>query len=162
MTAVLARRDSFAANWQDDGQAAWLEQAGVRLYREHGRIVSARAVEVTGKVGTTTTLTARHAVVVATGSGALVAESLRDKGVSVRDGAEAAAAAAAAGLRIRAVDHDLAATAGSALHADGYRGHARMVVGPDVAERLHAATIAVVGEVPVRRERDTSTPTVRP
>ncbi len=75
-----------------------------------------------------------------------------------------AAAAAAAGVRIRVIDYDLGAVAGSALHADGYRGHARMVVdedrkvivgftlvGPDVAELLHAATIAVVGEVPLDR-----------
>ncbi|GAA0912797.1 hypothetical protein Vau01_052180 [Virgisporangium aurantiacum] len=74
---------------------------------------------------------------------------------------QTAAAAEAAGLRIRVVDHDLAAVARSALHAKGYQGHARMVVdedrqvivgftlvGPDVAELLHAATIAVVGEIP--------------
>ncbi|MDQ0382584.1 dihydrolipoyl dehydrogenase family protein [Amycolatopsis thermophila] len=376
VAAVLRRRDSFASNWQDDAQVSWLESVGVPLYRGHGRIASDRVVAVTGADGTTTTLTARHAVVVATGSGALVpdieglreakpwtsretvaaesvparlavigggvvasematafselgssvtmlardgvlhlhepfvgeqvAESLRDKGVSVRAGAEAgsvernadgtvvitltdgerieadellvaigrtpntqdigletaglkpgawltvddtmrvlgeggapvgdgwlyaagdvnrrvllthqgkyqaravgdiivarakgepvddapwgrhaataderavpqvvftdpeiasvgltAAQAEAAGLRIRVVDHDLAATAGSALHAEGYRGHARMVVdedrevivgftlaGPDVAEMLHAATIAVAGEVPLDR-----------
>jgi dihydrolipoamide dehydrogenase len=75
-----------------------------------------------------------------------------------------AAAADAAGLRTRVVDYDLAAVAGSALYAEGYRGQARMVVdedrrvivgctlvGPDVAELLHAATIAVVGEVPLDR-----------
>jgi pyruvate/2-oxoglutarate dehydrogenase complex dihydrolipoamide dehydrogenase (E3) component len=376
VAAVLARRDAFAANWQDDGQVSWLESAGIPLYRGHGRISGDRVVEVTAEDGTTTTLTARHAVVVATGSGALVpdieglrdaapwtsreavaakevpgrlaiigggvvaselatafsefgssvtmlardgvlhlaepfvgeqvAESLRAKGVSVRIGAEAgsvkrnddgtvsvtladgeqvdadellvaigrtpntrdlgldavgltpgewltvddtlrvlgadgaplgdgwlyaagdvnrrvllthqgkyqaravgdvivarakgeavdddrwgrhvataderavpqvvftdpevasvgltAAAAEAAGLRIRVVDYDLAATAGSSLHAEGYQGHARMVVdenrkviagftlvGPDVADMLHAATIAVVGEVPLDR-----------
>ncbi len=371
VAAVLARRDAFAADWRDDGQVAWLEQVGVPLYRGHGRIAGARVVEVTGEDGATTTLTARHAVVVATGSAALVpdieglrdaapwtsreavaareipgrlaiigggvvasemataftelgssvtvlardgvlhlaepfvgervAKSLRDKGVSVHVGAEAAAvkraddgtvtitltsgeqvdadellvaigrtpntrdigletvgltpgswlavddtmrvaavgdgwlyaagdvnrrvllthqgkyqaravgdvivarakgdvvddgrwgrhaataderavpqvvftdpevasvgltaaAAEAAGLRIRVVDYDLAATAGSSLHAEGYEGHARMVVdedrkvivgvtfvGPDVAEMLHAATIAVVGEVPLDR-----------
>ena len=376
VAAVLRRRDSFASNWQDDGQVSWLESVGVPLYRGHGRLSSERVVEVTGKDGATTTLTARHAVVVATGSGALVpdieglrgaapwtnretvaakeipgrlaiigggvvasemataftdlgssvtmlvrdsvlhlaepfvgervAESLQDKGASVRIGAEAAAvkrnddgtvsitladgeqvdadellvaigrtpntqdigldtvgltpgawlivddtlrvvgedgtpigdgwlyaagdvnrrvllthqgkyqgravgdvivarakgeavddgrwgrhaataderavpqvvftdpeiasvgltaaAAEAAGLRIRIIDYDMAAVAGSALHADGYRGHARMVVdedrkvivgftlvGPDVAEMLHAATIAVVGEVPLDR-----------
>nr|WP_246316388.1 hypothetical protein [Kineococcus aurantiacus] len=77
-----------------------------------------------------------------------------------------AAAARAAGLRVRVVDHDLGAVAGAAVHADGYRGQARMVVdedrgvlvgftvvGPDVAELLHAATIAVVGEVPIDRLR---------
>ncbi|MFI5609158.1 dihydrolipoyl dehydrogenase family protein [Amycolatopsis sp. NPDC051903] len=63
----------------------------------------------------------------------------------------------------RVVDIDIA-VAGSALHADGYTGKARMVVdtergvvlgvtfvGPDVAELLHSATIAVVGEVPLDR-----------
>jgi pyruvate/2-oxoglutarate dehydrogenase complex dihydrolipoamide dehydrogenase (E3) component len=376
VAAVLKRRDAFASNWKDDGQASWLESVGVPLYRGHGRISSARVVEVAGKDGSTATLTARHAVVVATGSGALVpdleglrqaqpwtsrevvatgeipgrlaiigggvvasematafaglgasvtmlardgvlplaepfvgehvVESLRESGVSVRLGAEAASvkraddgtvsitltsgeqveadellvaigrtpntqdigldavgltpgawltvddtmrvvgedgalfddgwlyaagdvnrrvllthqgkyqaravgdvivarakdetveegrwgrhvatsderavpqvvftepevasvgltatAAEAAGLRIRVVDYDLAATAGSSLQAEGYRGQARMVVdgdrkvivgftlvGPDVAELLHAATIAVVGEVPIDR-----------
>ncbi|MEU7679363.1 NAD(P)/FAD-dependent oxidoreductase [Micromonospora taraxaci] len=368
--AVLGRRDSFASHWKDDGQVSWLESAGIALHRGQGRISSARAVEVTGEDGVTTTLTARHAVVVATGSsallpdipglresapwssreaasassvprrlaiigggvvaaematafaalgssvtvlardgllpsaepfaGELVTESLREAGVSVRLGAEAvavnrddsgavhiktaagerieadevlvavgrtpntedigldrvglapgawlavddtlrvvgggewlyaagdvnrrvllthqgkyqaravgdvivarakgatvedgrwgrhvataderavpqviftdpeiasvgltAAAAEAAGLRIRVVDYDLGAVAGASLHADGYRGHARMVVdedrkvivgltlaGPDVAELIHAATIAIVGEVPLDR-----------
>ncbi|GIM97065.1 dihydrolipoyl dehydrogenase family protein [Paractinoplanes toevensis] len=367
--AVLRRRDAFASNWTDDGQVAWLESAGITLYRGQGRITSERVVEVTLD-GSTTTLTARHAVVVATGSsallpditglreavpwtsreaaaaqevparlavigggvvasemataftslgstvtmlardgvlhlaepfaGELVTQSLRQAGASVRTGAEVAsvsrdsdgvvhltltdgeridadellvaigrtpntqdigldsiglkpgswltvddtlrvvdaggwlyaagdvnrrallthqgkyqaravgdvivaraegapvedgrwgrhaataderavpqvvftdpevasvgltaAAAQAAGLRVRVVDYDLAAVAGSALHADGYQGHARMVVdedrhvlvgftlvGPDVAELLHAATIAVVGEVPLDR-----------
>ncbi|MEU1396062.1 NAD(P)/FAD-dependent oxidoreductase [Micromonospora zamorensis] len=370
VAAVLGRRDSFASQWKDDGQVSWLESAGIALHRGHGRIRSARVVQVTGVDGVTVTLTARHAVVVATGSsallpdipglreaapwssreaasaasvprrlaiigggvvaaematafgalgssvtvlardgvlpsaepfaGELVTESLREAGVSVRLGANAvsvsrddsgtvhvdtadgeqveadevlvavgrtpntqdiglenvglapgvwlavddtlrvvggggwlyaagdvnrrvllthqgkyqaraagdvivarargekvedgqwgrhavtaderavpqviftdpevasvgltAAAAAAAGLRIRVVDYDLGAVAGSSLHADGYKGHARMVVdedrkviigftlaGPDVAELIHAATIAVVGEVPLDR-----------
>lgn len=375
-TAVLRRRDSFASNWSDDGQVSWLDSAGIALYRGQGRISSDRVVEVTGPDGTSTSLTARHAVVVATGTSALVpdvaglgeatpwtsreaaaasavpgrlavigggvvasematafaslgsvvtvlardgvlpqaepfvgervTQALRAAGVTVSLGAEAAsvardgdgtvhitltdgervdadellvatgrtpntqdigldriglkpgawltvddtlrvvdtdgavigdgwlyaagdvnrrsllthqgkyqaravgdvivarasgeavedgrwgrhvataderavpqvvftdpevasvgltaAAAEAAGLRIRVVDYDLAAVAGAALHADGYQGHARMVVdedrqvivgctlvGPDVAELLHAATIAVVGEVPLDR-----------
>ncbi|MEU8419540.1 NAD(P)/FAD-dependent oxidoreductase [Micromonospora sp. NPDC048835] len=368
--AVLGRRDSFASHWQDDGQVSWLESAGIALHRGQGRISSARVVEVTDVDGVTTTLTARHAVVVATGSsallpdipglreaapwssreaasassvprrlavigggvvaaematayaalgsavtvlardgllpsaepfaGELVTESLREAGVSVRLGADAVAvdrddsgavhirtasderieadevlvavgrtpntqdigldriglapgawlavddtlrvvgggewlyaagdvnrrvllthqgkyqaravgdvivarakgetvedgrwgrhvataderavpqvvftdpeiasvglteaAAEAAGLRVRVVDYDLGAVAGASLHADGYRGHARMVVdedrrvivgltlvGPDVAELIHAATIAIVGEVPLDR-----------
>ncbi|MCG5468361.1 NAD(P)/FAD-dependent oxidoreductase [Micromonospora sp. LAH09] len=370
VAAVLARRDSFASHWKDDGQVSWLESAGIALHRGQGRIRSVRVVEVTGVDGVTVTLTARHAVVVATGSsallpdipglreatpwssreaasatsaphrlaiigggvvaaematafaalgssvtvlardgvlssaepfaGELVTESLREAGVSVRLGAEAvsvsrddsatvhigtadgqqveadevlvavgrtpntqdiglesiglapgawlavddtlrvvgggewlyaagdvnrrvllthqgkyqaravgdvivarakgekvedgqwgrhavtaderavpqviftdpeiasvgltAAAAEAAGLRIRVVDYDLGSVAGSSLHADGYKGHARMVVdedrkvvigftlaGPDVAELIHAATIAIVGEVPLDR-----------
>ncbi|MFG3556857.1 dihydrolipoyl dehydrogenase family protein [Micromonospora sp. NPDC047557] len=374
--AVLRRRDSFASHWKDDGQVSWLNSAGIALYRGQGRISSDRSVEVTSADGAPTSLTARHAVVIATGSSALVpdiaglheaapwtsreaaaasevpgrlaiigggvvaaematayaglgssvtvlardgvltlaepfvgervTQSLREAGVSVQLGAEAtsvsrdadgtvhitltdgdqveadeilvaigrtpnthdvgldriglkpgawltvddtlrvvdgagaligdgwlyaagdvnrrvllthqgkyqaravgdvivarargeapderpwgrhvatadaravpqvvftdpevasvgltAAAAEAAGLRTRVVDYDLAAVAGSALHADGYQGHARMVVdedrrvivgftlvGPDVAELLHAATIAVVGEVPLER-----------
>jgi pyruvate/2-oxoglutarate dehydrogenase complex dihydrolipoamide dehydrogenase (E3) component len=56
------------------------------------------------------------------------------------------------------------AVAGSSLQADGYDGAARMVVdgdrgvlvgvtfvGQDVAEMIHAATIAIVGEVPLNR-----------
>jgi pyruvate/2-oxoglutarate dehydrogenase complex dihydrolipoamide dehydrogenase (E3) component len=56
------------------------------------------------------------------------------------------------------------AVAGSSLHSDGYTGWAQMVVdedrkvlvgvtfaGPEVSEMLHAATIAVVGEVPLDR-----------
>ncbi|GAA0654675.1 NAD(P)/FAD-dependent oxidoreductase [Kitasatospora atroaurantiaca] len=69
-----------------------------------------------------------------------------------------------AGLRVRAVDHDLGKVAGASLYADGYRGQARVLVdldrgllvgatfvGPSVAELLHSATVAVVGEVPVDR-----------
>jgi dihydrolipoamide dehydrogenase len=75
-----------------------------------------------------------------------------------------AEAAGAAGIATRVVDYDLGAVAGAALHADGYRGRARMVVddarnvmvgftavGPDVAEMLHAATIAITAEVPLDR-----------
>ncbi|MFI0423714.1 dihydrolipoyl dehydrogenase family protein [Spongiactinospora sp. 9N601] len=63
----------------------------------------------------------------------------------------------------REVEIDLA-VAGSTLHADGYRGRVRIVVdterdvlvgatfvGQDVAEMVHAATIAIVGEVPLAR-----------
>ncbi|MER6501289.1 NAD(P)/FAD-dependent oxidoreductase [Streptomyces sp. NPDC001455] len=69
-----------------------------------------------------------------------------------------------AGHRVRAVDHDLAAVAGSGLYADGYQGRARMVVdldreillgvtfvGPGIGELLHSATIAVAGEIPIDR-----------
>jgi len=75
-----------------------------------------------------------------------------------------AAAARAAGHEIRVVDYDIGRVAGASLHADGYTGTARMVVderrgvllgvafaGPDVSDLLQAATIAVVGEVPLAR-----------
>jgi pyruvate/2-oxoglutarate dehydrogenase complex dihydrolipoamide dehydrogenase (E3) component len=69
-----------------------------------------------------------------------------------------------AGLRIRVLDYNLAAIAGASTQSDGYRGHARAIVdedrgvlvgatfvGPEVAELLHSATVAVVGEVPIDR-----------
>lgn len=70
--AVLARRDGFASHWKDDGQVSWLAQAGIALHRGQGRITSPRTVEVAGADGASITLTARHAVVVATGTSALV------------------------------------------------------------------------------------------
>ncbi|MFC5952896.1 FAD-dependent oxidoreductase, partial [Pseudonocardia lutea] len=81
--AVLRRRDEFASNWHDDGQVAWLDQAGIALFRGHGRLAAPRVVEVTGEDGAVVTLTARHAVVVATGSSALVPDipGLRDAAV---------------------------------------------------------------------------------
>ncbi|MDN4613872.1 NAD(P)/FAD-dependent oxidoreductase [Leifsonia sp. F6_8S_P_1B] len=66
--AVLARRDRFATHWHDDGQVAWLQSAGIDLVRGHGRLLGGGAVEVTGADGGSTVLTARHAVVVATGT----------------------------------------------------------------------------------------------
>ena len=69
-----------------------------------------------------------------------------------------------AGVRARTLDVDLGGIAGAATHAPGYAGTARAVVdedrgaligatfvGADVAEMLQAATIAVVGEVPLDR-----------
>lgn len=66
--AVLARRDEFAAHWKDDGQVRWAEGAGITVLRGIGRLAGQRTVAVTASDGTETTLTARHAVVVCTGS----------------------------------------------------------------------------------------------
>ncbi len=72
--------------------------------------------------------------------------------------------AAKAGLRVRAVGYEIGNVAGASLFADDYKGHAEMIVdedrqvivgltmaGPGVGEMIHAATIAVVGEVPLNR-----------
>jgi pyruvate/2-oxoglutarate dehydrogenase complex dihydrolipoamide dehydrogenase (E3) component len=74
------------------------------------------------------------------------------------------AQARAKGLNVRAVEYDLGWIAGAKLHADGYQGRAKLVVdedlhvivgatfvGQDVAELLHSATIAIVGQVPLSR-----------
>ena len=70
------------------------------------------------------------------------------------------------GVPARTVEFDLGAVSGAALHADGYTGRAAVtvdvdrevlvgatLVGPDVGEMIHAATIAVVGEIPLARLR---------
>ncbi|HSN34730.1 MAG TPA: FAD-dependent oxidoreductase, partial [Arthrobacter sp.] len=66
--AVLKRRDHFTSNWQDDSQVKWVEDSGIELIRGHGWITATRKVEVAGLDGNSYALTARHAVVVATGS----------------------------------------------------------------------------------------------
>ena len=67
VAAVLARRDAFASSWKDDGQVQWAEGAGIAVVRGHARLAGAKQVAVDG-----VTLTARHAVVVATGSAPVV------------------------------------------------------------------------------------------
>ncbi|TDC26423.1 NAD(P)/FAD-dependent oxidoreductase [Streptomyces sp. 8K308] len=65
--AVLARRDSFVGDWRDDGQVSWLDSVGVELVRGHARLDGPRRVVVGER-----RLTARHAVVICTGSRAVV------------------------------------------------------------------------------------------
>jgi pyruvate/2-oxoglutarate dehydrogenase complex dihydrolipoamide dehydrogenase (E3) component len=68
------------------------------------------------------------------------------------------------GLNVRVVSYELGHVAGASLQADDYTGRAALVidearrvivgatfVGPEVADLLHAATIAVVGEVTLDR-----------
>ena len=69
---VLKRRDSFAHDWKDDGQVKWLDGAGIDLLRGHGQLAGERQVSVGGA-----TITARHAVVIASGTGAVVPQALR-------------------------------------------------------------------------------------
>jgi len=70
--AVLARRDWFVGNWEDDGQVGWLDSIGAVLVRGHGRLAGVKRVDVQTPDGTVRHLAARHAVAVATGTGALV------------------------------------------------------------------------------------------
>jgi dihydrolipoamide dehydrogenase len=76
------------------------------------------------------------------------------------------ASAQEAGLRVHAVDYPTYGVAGSSFYGRKAPGTARLVVdleretvvgatftGPDIAELLHAATIAIVGEVPIARLR---------
>jgi pyruvate/2-oxoglutarate dehydrogenase complex dihydrolipoamide dehydrogenase (E3) component len=67
------------------------------------------------------------------------------------------------GLRVRPIEIPIA-VGGSSVHSENYTGRAKLVldedrkviagatfVGPDVADLLHSATIAIVGEVPLSR-----------
>jgi dihydrolipoamide dehydrogenase len=69
---ILARRDSFTDDWHDSGQVDWLRGAGIDLVRGHGRITGDRRVSVKANDGTTTELTAGHAVAVCTGTRAAI------------------------------------------------------------------------------------------
>jgi dihydrolipoamide dehydrogenase len=66
------------------------------------------------------------------------------------------------GIDVEILEYDLGSVAGASLLRDGYRGRAALVVdrsadtlvgatfvGPEVAELVHAATVAIVGEVPL-------------
>jgi len=72
------------------------------------------------------------------------------------------ASAQAAGIPARAIDRDTSGTAGASFHGRNAPGTTRFVldserellvgatfVGPEVAELLHAATVAIVGELPL-------------
>jgi len=149
--AVFARRDGFVAGWNDEGQAGYLKSIGAELVRGQGRLAGPRRVAVETPGGETVPLTARHAVVIATGSRPAMPEL--------------AGLAEARPWTNREVDVDPGAKViGASLYADGYTGRARMVVdedhrtllgvtfvGPGVEELIHSATVAVAGQVPVAR-----------
>jgi dihydrolipoamide dehydrogenase len=63
--AVLGRRDAVVHDLDDSAQLPWLEERGITLVRGHGRLEGDRLVRVGGE-----RLTARRAVVIATGSDA--------------------------------------------------------------------------------------------
>lgn len=79
--AALERRDEITSNWNDEGQLPWLEERRIVLVRGAGRLAGERAVEVAAKDGpgvrgvpetSVRRLSARRAVVVATGTSALI------------------------------------------------------------------------------------------
>ncbi|GAA3395854.1 dihydrolipoyl dehydrogenase family protein [Cryptosporangium minutisporangium] len=65
---VLERRTAFTHNWSDDSQVGWLDSVGIALVRGTARLVGERLVEVRTRDGGVRRVTARHAVVLATGS----------------------------------------------------------------------------------------------
>src|SRR3954447_17784313 len=61
--AALERRDEVIHHLRDDEQVPWLEARGIALVRGHGRVTGERTVQVGDE-----TLSARRAVVIATGT----------------------------------------------------------------------------------------------
>ena len=65
---VFGRRNRYVSDWDDSGQADWVSGIGATLVRGHGRLDGPRRVAVTTPSSEQPVLTARHAVVVCTGS----------------------------------------------------------------------------------------------
>ncbi len=70
--AVLARRDSFTHSLDDSSQEQWVVDTGIAAVRGHGRLAGEKRVEVTAPDGSVSVLVATHAVVLATGTSAVV------------------------------------------------------------------------------------------
>lgn len=73
--ALLARRDEWVSHYDDSSQVEWAEGAGIQVVRGHGRLAGEREVLVDGADGTTS-IRARRAVVLATGSVPRIPEEL--------------------------------------------------------------------------------------
>lgn len=80
VAAVLRRRDKVTSNWKDDGQVEWLNGAHIDLVRGFARLTAPKRVEVTASDGSVTTIVARRAVALCTGSASLLPDipGLRD------------------------------------------------------------------------------------
>jgi pyruvate/2-oxoglutarate dehydrogenase complex dihydrolipoamide dehydrogenase (E3) component len=145
VAAVLARRDEAVSGYRDDGQVRWVEGVPATLVRGHGRLSGPRRVAVGSR-----TLTARHAVVVATGSDAALPD--------VPGLAEAAPWTSREATSVRDVPRRLAVLGGGvvacemaqALHALGAEETTLLVRG----KRLLGRTEAFAGELVAASLRD--------
>jgi dihydrolipoamide dehydrogenase len=68
VAAAFAQRDYMTSSWNDQGALAWVEDEGIELVRGTGRLTGERAVQVELPGGGRRELTARRAVILATGS----------------------------------------------------------------------------------------------
>src|SRR4051794_18871565 len=66
--AVFAKRDAIVEHLSDQSQVSSLRRAGVTVFHGFGRLAGHRVVRVASAENTEAVLTARHAVVVATGT----------------------------------------------------------------------------------------------
>jgi pyruvate/2-oxoglutarate dehydrogenase complex dihydrolipoamide dehydrogenase (E3) component len=65
---VFGRRDRYVTNWDDAGQAAFVEGLDIELVRGHARLDGPKRVAVATADDKLVVLTARHAVAICTGS----------------------------------------------------------------------------------------------
>ena len=72
VAAAFAQRDYMTSHWNDAGQVPWLEDRGVTIVRGHGRLAGPRVVEVANSAAGPHRPVAQRAVVLATGSRAVV------------------------------------------------------------------------------------------
>jgi len=68
IAAAFAQRDYMTSGWSDESQLAWLRDHHITLARGEGRLRGSRTVEVLGSDGQVRALSARRAVVLATGT----------------------------------------------------------------------------------------------
>ena len=80
VAAALAQRDYMTSNYSDAGQVDWLHNEGIELVRGAGRLAGERRVTVDQGEAPARSLTARRAVVLATGTRAAIPpiDGLRD------------------------------------------------------------------------------------
>jgi len=72
VAAAFAQRDYMTSSWNDQGALGWIEDEGIELVRGSGRLDGERRVTVELSEGGSRTLTARRAVVLATGSAPVI------------------------------------------------------------------------------------------
>jgi pyruvate/2-oxoglutarate dehydrogenase complex dihydrolipoamide dehydrogenase (E3) component len=72
--SIFARRDNFVDHWNDSKLADKLMEKAIHIFRGHGRLNGPKSVVVTSGNGNNTSLVARHAVVLCTGSSAVIPE----------------------------------------------------------------------------------------
>jgi pyruvate/2-oxoglutarate dehydrogenase complex dihydrolipoamide dehydrogenase (E3) component len=70
--ATFASRNRITGDWDDAGALPWLEERNIAVVRGAGRLTGERTVDVHGAAGAVRSLTARRAVVLATGTSASI------------------------------------------------------------------------------------------
>lgn len=70
--SIFARRDNFVDHWNDSKLADKLMEKAIHIFRGHGRLNGSKSVVVISGNGNNTSLVARHAVVLCTGSSAVI------------------------------------------------------------------------------------------